>query len=118
MDFKCGSKYVTYLLSFTSFIFLLDNLVMTTKQRTDLKFLVRLGKYSSEALCMLQQVYQEQTLSRSTVFLWHKRFKEGRENVEDDPRCGRPFTSRNETSQRHGFIMNFAAESDFQSACL
>ena len=43
---------------------------------------------------MLQQVYQEQTLSRSTVFLWHKRFKEGR---EDDPRDGRPSTSRNET---------------------
>ena len=46
---------------------------------------------------MLQQVYQEQTLSRSTVFLWHQRFKEGREDVEDDPRGGRPFTSRNET---------------------
>ena len=42
---------------------------------------------------MLQQVYQEQTLSRSTVFPWHKRFKEG----EDDPRGGRPSTSRNET---------------------
>ena len=47
---------------------------------------------------MLQQVYQEQTLSRSTVFLWHKRFKEGREDVEDNPRCGRPSISRNETS--------------------
>ena len=47
---------------------------------------------------MLQQVYQEQTLSRSTVFLlWHKRFKEGREDVEDDPRGGKPSTSRNET---------------------
>ena len=47
---------------------------------------------------MLQQVYQEQTLSRSTVFLWHQRFKEGREDVEDDPRSGRPSTSRNETN--------------------
>ena len=43
---------------------------------------------------MLQQVYQEQALSRSTVFLWHKRFKE---EHEDDPRDGRPSTSRNET---------------------
>ena len=69
---------------------------MTTEQRTNLKFLVRLGKSPAEALCMLQQVYQEQTLSRS-VFLWHKRFKEEREDGEDDSRGGRPSTSRNET---------------------
>ena len=37
-------------------------------------------------------------MGRSTVFLWHKRFKEGREDVEDDPRGGRPSTSRNETN--------------------
>ena len=47
---------------------------------------------------MLQQVYQEQTLSHSTVFLWHKRLKERREDVEDDPKVGRPSTSRNETN--------------------
>ena len=46
---------------------------------------------------MLQQVYQKQTLSRSTVFLWHKRFKEEREDVEDDHRGGRPSTSRSKT---------------------
>ena len=55
---------------------------MPTGQRTNLKFLVRLVKSPSETLCMLQQVYQEQTLSRSTVFFWHKRFKEGHEDVE------------------------------------
>jgi hypothetical protein len=27
------------------------------------------------------------------VFKWHKAFKEGRENVEDDPRSGRPISS-------------------------
>jgi len=30
------------------------------------------------------------------VFKWHKAFKEGRENVEDDPRSGRPFSSTND----------------------
>ena len=40
---------------------------------------------------MLQQVNKEQLLSRLTVFLWHKRFKEGSEKVEDDPRCGTIF---------------------------
>ena len=70
---------------------------MTTEQRTNLKFIVCFGKSLSEALCMLQQVYQEPTLSHSTVFFWHKRFKEGREDVEDDPGGGGPSTIRNKT---------------------
>ena len=46
-----------------------------TRQRTNLKFLVRLGKSPTEALSMLQQVYKEHTMFRTTVFLSHKRFK-------------------------------------------
>ena len=79
-------------------MFLLNNFVMTTEQRTNLKFLVRFEKFPSKALCMLEQVYKEQTLSLSTVSLRHKRFKEGCENLEVDPRCGRPSTSRSETN--------------------
>ena len=30
------------------------------------------------------------------VFKWHKSFKEGRENVEDEPRPGRPISSTND----------------------
>ena len=30
------------------------------------------------------------------VVKWHKAFKEGRENVEDDPRSGRPISSTND----------------------
>ena len=41
---------------------------MTMEQRTNLKFLVRLGKSLAEVLFMLQQVYKKQTLSRATVF--------------------------------------------------
>ena len=70
---------------------------------------------------MLQQVYQEQTLSRSTVFLWHKRFKEGCEDVENDPRGGRPSTSRNETIfDVRGMVHNefLPHGADCQSACL
>ncbi|KAK8395421.1 hypothetical protein O3P69_006220 [Scylla paramamosain] len=47
---------------------------------------------------MLQKVYGDETMSRSRVFEWCKRFKEGREDVEDDPRSGRPSTSRNEAN--------------------
>ena len=36
----------------------------------------------------------EETMSHTRAFEWHKRFKEGREEVEDDPRSGRPSTSR------------------------
>ena len=71
---------------------------MTAEQQTNLEFLVHLLNSPSEALCMLYQVYKEQTLSSSTVFLWHIRFKEGHENVEDDLRCGRPSTNGNETN--------------------
>ncbi|XP_061553236.1 protein GVQW3-like [Phycodurus eques] len=71
---------------------------VSTEQRTNLKFLVRLGKSPSEALGLLQQVYGDETMSRSRVFEWCKRFKEGREDVEDDPRSGRPSTSRTEAN--------------------
>ena len=43
---------------------------------------------------MLQQVYGEETMSRTRAFEWHKRFKEGRNEVEDDPWSGRLSTSR------------------------
>ena len=67
---------------------------MTTEQRINVKFLVRLGKTPSDALGMLHEVYGDETMSRSRVFEWHKRFKEGREGVEDDSWSGRPSTSR------------------------
>jgi len=35
-------------------------------------------------------------LLRIMVFKWHKAFKEGRENVEDDPHSGRPILSTND----------------------
>ena len=28
-------------------------------------------------------------MNRASVFEWHRRFKEGRESVRDDERCGR-----------------------------
>ena len=36
----------------------------------------------------------DDTMSRTHLFEWHRRFKEGREEVEDDQRSGRPSTSR------------------------
>ena len=38
---------------------------------------------------MLQTAFRPSYMNRASVFEWHKRFKEGRESVRDDERCGR-----------------------------
>ena len=38
---------------------------------------------------MLQTAFRPFCMNRASVFVWHKRFKEGRESVRDDERCGR-----------------------------
>ena len=37
---------------------------------------------------MLQTAFQPSSMNQVSVFEWHKRFKEGRESVRDDERCG------------------------------
>ena len=41
-------------------------------------------------------------MSRTRLFEWHRRFKEGREEVEDDHRSGRPSTSRTDENIERG----------------
>ena len=38
---------------------------------------------------MLHTAVGESCKNQASVFEWHKRFKEGRESVRDDERCGR-----------------------------
>ena len=38
---------------------------------------------------MPQTAFRPSCMSRASVFEWHKRFKEARESVRDDERCGR-----------------------------
>ena len=71
---------------------------MSIKRRINLKFLVRLGKTPTETFNSLQEVYGDATMSRTRIFEWHKRF---REDVEDDPRSGRPTTSRTNENVEH-----------------
>ncbi|KAJ8948182.1 hypothetical protein NQ318_010455 [Aromia moschata] len=61
---------------------------------TDPKIPVKLGKTFTEAYAVLKDVYGNECLSRTQVFEWFKRFKEGHETTEDDPRPGRPSTSK------------------------
>ncbi|BFY99223.1 hypothetical protein BsWGS_02263 [Bradybaena similaris] len=65
------------------------------EQRTNVKFCVLLEKSPSETLALLNKAYGATAMKKSQVFEWHKRFREGRVNVGDDVRSGRPATSIN-----------------------
>ena len=45
---------------------------------------------------MLKIVFGEEAMCRTQTYEWWKRFKEGRTSVDDDPRSGRPSTSKTE----------------------
>jgi len=48
------------------------------EQRINIKFYVKLGKNASDTCAMFCEA-----MKKSSVSEWHKRFKEGRGNVED-----------------------------------
>ena len=54
-----------------------------------IKFCFKLGKNATETYGMLQTAFGASYMNGASVFEWHKRFKEGRESVRDDERCGR-----------------------------
>ena len=64
------------------------------KQRAVIQFLVKSGEKPAEILKKLQAVYGDECMSRTRVFEWAKRFKEGRETVADDPYGGSTCTTR------------------------
>ncbi|KAL4098969.1 hypothetical protein QTP88_023475 [Uroleucon formosanum] len=66
------------------------------EQRVCIKFCLKLGKNATETYEMIKTAFGDDSLSRSKIFEWFKRFKNGRETTEDDPRSGRPSTSRND----------------------
>ena len=68
------------------------------KQRTNINFLVKLGKSGNEIREMLVQVYGDNATKKTAVYNWVKGFYEGRESVTDEERSGRPVRSRIEES--------------------
>ena len=66
------------------------------EQRYAIKFCVKLNKSVTETFASLTEAYGDATLSRTMVFKWHKAFKAGLENAEDDPRSGTPISSTND----------------------
>lgn len=64
----------------------------STEQRYAIKFCVKLSKSATETVELLSQAYPADRLSKTQIFEWHRRFREGRETVENDPGCGRSAT--------------------------
>ncbi|GBN04084.1 Putative uncharacterized protein FLJ37770 [Araneus ventricosus] len=62
-------------------------------QRVNIKFCFKLDNTATETHEMLVEVYGVEAVSKKCVFEWFKRFRDGKEDVEDEPRSGRPPTS-------------------------
>ena len=60
-----------------------------------IKICVEINKSATDIFDSLTEAYGDAFLSRTMIFKWHKAFKEGRENVEYDPRSGLPISSTN-----------------------
>ena len=59
------------------------------EERYAIKFCFKLAINATETYGSLQTAFRPSCMNRALVFEWHKRFKEGRESVRDDERCGR-----------------------------
>ena len=70
------------------------------EQSCAIKFCVKLGESATVIYEELQRAYGEHSLSRAQVFIWHKSFLEGREQVEDESRAGRTSTSKTDNEER------------------
>ncbi|CAI6356122.1 unnamed protein product [Macrosiphum euphorbiae] len=69
--------------------------VMSNKleQSVCIKFCVKLGKSATETFEIIKKAFEDEAMSRSKTFEWHKRFIEGREDINDDSRAGRLSTA-------------------------
>ena len=59
---------------------------LESEQRTNIKFLVKLGKSENEIRVMLVQVYGDNAMKKTAGYRWVKCFSEGRESVIDEER--------------------------------
>ena len=51
-------------------------------------------KTAAETVTMLRVTFKEEALSQARVYEWFSQFKRGDMSLEDQPRSGRPSTSR------------------------
>jgi len=68
------------------------------EQWINIKFCVKIGKSASETLALVTVAYCEYAMKKLNGFEWHRWFKEGPEDVQDDPRSGQPRMQRTDTN--------------------
>jgi len=56
--------------------------------RSIVKFCVALEKSPTETMKIINSTGKYKKCSPATVYRWHACFKEGRNSIKDDPRCG------------------------------
>jgi len=66
------------------------------EQRVAIKFCVKAGKSAVEMIELINKVYGSAAMSCAIVYPWYARFRNGREDVKDNARSGRPSTARTE----------------------
>lgn len=65
------------------------------EQRVCITFWVKLGKSATETFEMIKKAFEDEAMSCSKTFKWHKKCIEGREATCDEFHVGWPLTSRN-----------------------
>ena len=61
----------------------------TLEEKYELKFCFKFEINATETYGKLQTAFRPSCMNGASVFEWHKRFKEGRESLRDNERCGR-----------------------------
>ncbi|UYV66995.1 FARSA [Cordylochernes scorpioides] len=56
--------------------------------------MIKYGLNNIQILALMIEAYEDEKLSRTQVYFWYKRFKDGRKSIADDLRSGRPLMSR------------------------
>ena len=68
--------------------------------RANIKFMVKIEWKGTEIMKALGNVYGINAPKKIAVYKWVQRFREGREELEDDPRIGRRTTSKNQENSQ------------------
>jgi hypothetical protein len=68
------------------------------EKRINIEFCEEIGKLASEPLALLTLAYGEYARKKSSVVERGRRFKEGQEDVQDDPKSGQPKMQRTDAN--------------------
>jgi transposase len=68
--------------------------ICNDKQRANIKFCFKTDKTATETFQLIKQAYGGNAVSLTRVLEWYARFRDGRENLEDNERSGRPTAVR------------------------